>query len=294
MDVGHCRRVIEREFPQIHVDKCVQLYGGWSSEVFEVNDELIFRFPKSTDTENRLQKEINLLPELAEALSVQIPHFDSIGRHRSKLFVGYRKISGLPVARVLPDHSYDDLSEQLAKVITEIHSFSADRAAKLRVLRINWQSEYSEFYQRTRKNALPLMGKTLQERAVSTWEAFLNDPRNFQFEPVFIHRDLSGEAHILCDPDKMEITGIIDWEDAAIGDPAIDFTGIYWDCGEEFAKQVVAKYARKVDETFWERMVFYYKIGPFYQIEYGQLTDDHVHIKKGLNELSRTLYEDEP
>ncbi len=233
-----------------------------------------------------------MLPQLGKVLSVQIPHFEFIGRHNAKSFVGYRKIPGLPIARTLFDHSSDDLSEQLAKVLTEIHSFSTYTAVKLRVPKISWHTEYSEFYHRLRKKAFPLMDKTLQEKAVSTWESFLDNQGNFQFEPVFIHRDLSGEAHILCNSEKAEITGIIDWEDAAIGDPAIDFTGVYWDCGEEFTKRVVTKYAGKVDGTFLERIAFYYKIGPFHEIEYGQLTGNSMHIKKGLNELPKTLCAD--
>ena len=106
---------------------------------------------------------------------------------------------------------------------------------------------------------------------------------------MLIHRDLSSDQHILCDPKKVEITGIIDWEDTSIGDPAIDFTGIYWDCREEFTKRVLAKYGGKVDKTFWERTIFYYKIGAFHEIAYGQLINDDEHIKNGLKYLSKVL-----
>lgn len=212
-----------------------------------------------------MQKEINLLPELAKVLSVQIPNFEFIGRYNIVVFVGYQKILGLPLASC--DYNRGSLDDQLPKLITEIHCFPVHKARALKVPKSNWRWEYVEFYSRVRDNAFPLMNETLQEKAVSVWEGFLDNEDNFRFEPTFIHRDLSGDAHILCDPRRAEITGIIDWEDASIGDPAIDFTGVYWDCGKKFTKRVLAKYGGKVDETFWERTVFYYKIGAFHEIE---------------------------
>lgn len=287
MDIKICSKIIEKNFPQIHIGNIEQIFEGWDFDVFEVNGELIFRFPKRHEIEGTMQKEINLLPELAKVLSVSIPDFEFVSEYNKKMFVGYRKILGLPLASC--DYSSGNLADQLAKVITEMHRFPVLKATELKVPKINWRREYVEFYDRVRDKAFPLMNEALQEKAVSVWEGFLDDKDNFRFEPVFIHHDLSGCEHILCDPERGEITGIIDWGDAAIGDPAIDFTGIYWDCGEEFTKQVLVKYGGKVDETFWERTVFYYKIGAFHEIEYGQLINDDVHIKNGLEFLSKTL-----
>lgn len=287
MDSKLCKKIIEKNFPQIQVDSIAQAIGGWASDVLEVNGELIFRLPVRPERERTTQKEINLLPELAEVLPVQIPNFEFIGEHNNKVFVGYRKIPGVPLASC--DYGRGDLADQLAKIITEIHRFPAHRATRLKVPKPDWRREYVEFYRRVRSKAFPLMNEALQERAVSTWEEFLENDDNFRFDPVFIHRDLSGDQHILCDPKRTKITGIIDWEDASIGDPAIDFTGIYWDCGEEFTKRVLARYGEKVDGTFWERALFYYKIGAFHEIEYGQLINDDTHIKNGLKHLSKVL-----
>lgn len=287
MNIKLCTRIIEKNFPQIHIDGIVPVFGGWASDVFEVNGKLIFRFPKWPEIESAIQKEINLLPELAKVLSVRIPNFEFIGRYNKVVFVGYQKIPGLPLASC--DHSRGSLADQLAMLITEIHRFPVHQAMKLKVPKINWHREYVEFYSRVRDKAFPLMNEALLEKAVSVWEGFLDDEDNFWFEPVFIHRDLSGDAHILCNPRRAEITGIIDWEDASIGDPAIDFTGVYGDCGKDFTKRVLAKYGGKVDETFWERTIFYYKIGAFHEIAYGQLINDDAHIKNGLKHLSKVL-----
>ncbi|UCE95722.1 MAG: phosphotransferase [Candidatus Bathyarchaeota archaeon] len=287
MDIELCKNIIEGSFPQIHVDSIKQTVGGWASDVFEVNNMLIFRFPKRSERQRATKMEINLLPELAKALSVQIPDFKFIGKHNKETFVGYRKILGVPL--VSYNYNRGDLANQLAKIITEIHHFPVHLASKLEVPRPDWRMEYEKFYNWIKDKAFPLMNEALQERAVLVWEGFLENEDNFTFEPVFIHRDLSGDQHILCNPERHEITGIIDWEDSCIGDPAIDFTGLYWDCKEKFTKRVLANYEGKVDNTFWERTVFYYKIGAFHEISWGKLIDDDTHIQNGLKHLSKVL-----
>jgi len=63
--------------------------------------------------------EIKLLPELAKALSVQIPSFEFIGKHNNETFIGYRKIPGVPLASC--NYNRGNLATQPAKIITEIH-----------------------------------------------------------------------------------------------------------------------------------------------------------------------------
>src|SRR5262249_24820792 len=50
---------------------------------------------------------------------------------------------------------------------------------------------------------------------------------------VLAHNDLWGE-HSLIDPQLGRVTGIIDWADACIGDPASDYGGLLAWLGESF------------------------------------------------------------
>ncbi len=287
MNLALFAEILDRSFPQLSVDSIKQIFGGWDSFAFEINDDLIFKFPKSPEIENTIRKEIRLLPELAKVLSVEVPVSSFVGEHEGKAFFGYWKIQGVPL--VSCDYHSADLADRVARLISEIHGFPVHKAVTLGVPRLKWRSEYAGLYRKVKKRIFPLMNASLQEKAATVLEGFLDKKDHFRFEPVFIHHDLSADGHILCDPKRNEITGIIDWGDAVFGDPAIDFTGLYWDCGEQFTKNVLAKYVGMVDDTFWERTVFYYKIGGFYEIEHGLLTDDETHVQKGLSHLSRTL-----
>jgi aminoglycoside phosphotransferase (APT) family kinase protein len=55
---------------------------------------------------------------------------------------------------------------------------------------------------------------------------------------VLCHNDLGGE-HVLVDPATWSITGIIDWTDAAVCDPAADLGRLVRDLGQEAAGVVL-------------------------------------------------------
>ena len=122
----------------------------------------------------------------------------------------------------------------------------------------------------------------VQKKSIEIFDEFLDNDDYFKFEPVVIHRDLAPDAHILWNPETEEITGIIDWGDIEIGDPALDFTGLFCDCGPEFTKMVLANYKNNQDPTILERAAWYMKLFGFYYIEYGQTIDDNSYIKEGL------------
>lgn len=71
---------------------------------------------------------------------------------------------------------------------------------------------------------------------------------------VLAHADLGAE-HIL--EQDGEITGIIDWTDAAITDPAVDFARVYRDFGPRFLADTLTAYDHQIDDAFRERTVFF-------------------------------------
>jgi aminoglycoside phosphotransferase (APT) family kinase protein len=117
--------------------------------------------------------------------------------------------------------------------------------------------------------------------AAALWEPFLADDANFAFHPALIHADLAGE-HILCDPATGMLTGIIDWGDARVGDPALDFTGLLRDAGPAFADAALAAYPGPVDPAFRRRMEFYARLIPYHEVRFGLDTHQPDHLVRGL------------
>lgn len=63
---------------------------------------------------------------------------------------------------------------------------------------------------------------------------------------ALVHCDLGCE-HILIGDDGTTVTGLIDFEDVTIGDPAIDFVGIFVTYGMEAVERIRDGYRRALD-----------------------------------------------
>lgn len=269
IDVEVAIALIQHNFPQVAIQAVQPITSGWDSFVLEVNDELIFRFPMREGVMKYLQMEMRLLPVLGQALSTSIPHFSYIGHEDANypyMFVGYHKLVGIS----LEDDSIS--SEQLATLaaalgtfLSELHSFPVARAVQANVeehTAVQWRERYQDRYTVLQKRVFPLLDRELHTRSERLWEDFLNDGTIFTFQPVLLHCDLNCE-HIFCDVEHGMLTGIIDWGDATIGDPAQDFVGLLVGRGRAFTERVLAHYQGVVDVAFWRRMDFYLCYIPF-------------------------------
>ena len=281
------------------------LAEGWSSTVWEVNGEYVFRFPKRPEIAPGLRKEMRLLPVLAPALPLPVPQFEYVwegGAPHEGVFVGYRKIAG---TELLPEHlgagstttvscssaTSDVIAGVLGGFLTTLHRFPLQEALAAGIAEgspAQWRAQYRAFYQRVRGRVFPLLRVEEQRTVAAIWEAFLEDEANFRFYPALIHRDLGGE-HILYDAQRRTITGIIDWEDAGIGDPAQDFTGLLANFGPEFEAQVLAAYGGPPDARLLSRTRFYKAVVPFHEVLYGLDAGLPEHVSAGLADLRASL-----
>lgn len=269
----HYVRRLRECLPDFEVRSAVPILQGWDSYVLEVNGDLIFRFPRHTGSEPGYAREARLLVALAPALSVKVPRFEfdfsAKGRSFSR-FVGYRKIPGSPLDSLPTDlrpHT------ELALVLSELHAFPVAKALAAGVRKADpadWRSSSQRFYVWIRENVFGLLDDAGRAYTQRLWETHLSDEANFDFVPTLVHRDL-GPEHILCDPETGALNGIIDWTDASLGDPAIDFAGLMGGIGLAFAEQVASHYTGEVNSSFWQRAVFYSRLGPYHEIEHGLL-----------------------
>jgi len=284
-------KLIQSNFPQVAIQTVLPITRGWDSFVLEVNGELIFRFPMREDVTAYLQKEIRLLPDLEKALSTPFPHFNYIGHGDENypfMFVGYRKLSGSTLDHEsITTEQLVALASALATFLNELHSFPAMRAIQNGVqghTSEQWRERYRELYSDLQVRAFPLLNNQLRSKSEQLWEDFLENNALFVFKPVLIHCDLACE-HIFCDPVRGVLTGVIDWGDVTIGDPALDFVGLHNGRGREFTEHVLACYKGIVDVEFWKRIDFYLCYGPFSELLYGAYSSSKKFIEKGIEGL---------
>jgi aminoglycoside phosphotransferase (APT) family kinase protein len=279
------RQLLRRHVPDFPIESFERVGQGWDSDAFEVNGEWIFRFPPRPETEAGLRKEAALLPELGPALPVPVPEPDIVVRD-GVFFVGHRKIEGRALSAARPG-----LAEQLAAFLSALHSFPVARAAELSVPVLDAHGALErdrQLAQRCERLVFPLLERAERETARAMFEEFFQVASNVELETVLIHADL-GPEHILCRGDL--VSGVIDWSDARVGDPALDFAWLLFGLDEPFAEALLDSYAgsRAADDSLRERALFYHRLGPWHEVLYGLERGGDAFVQSGLDGVRRRL-----
>jgi aminoglycoside phosphotransferase (APT) family kinase protein len=273
------RELVEELFPQLRPGDVVAIEEGWDSLVLDVDGEWIVRIPRRDAVRETLEVEVRLLPELAPALPVPIPGFEHVADEFRA--VAYPKLGGSPV-----DVSVPGLGAELGRFLAALHAFPVDRARELGVPSHDhgWHGRYEAFA----RGLLGRVGEMLgddRSRADEMLSAYLDDPANFEFEPRLLHADL-GPAHILSRGD--ELTGVIDWGDTRIGDPALDFAWALNGAPPAFGEAALAAYASD-DPSLRSRALFFHRLGPWYHLHYGVHFDQPAYVESGLADVRSRL-----
>lgn len=216
---------------------------GWDYRAICVNDTAV-RVARRDDIFPKLSREPELLSFISEVSSISVP----------RMIV---PIPGVAIYPWIEGERVDRLSNtaigQLADLLLglrRISPFSDMRRAS--------EQDESEPDRLTRHLRLAeTIGLESDEFNVVNGAAV--DRSWSQFVPVRVHGDLTAD-HILVDRDG-SISGIIDWSDSKLGDPALDIAGIYSDFDIVAAQQVLAAYCASdfVDERaedLWPRVLF--------------------------------------
>jgi aminoglycoside 2''-phosphotransferase len=273
-------------FPTLNVRRFSLLGEGWDSVALLVNDQLVFRFAKRPDAAVRQAREAELLPLLSDRLPLPIPRYTYTWTDPAwpgKRIVGYQLIAGEPLDRSRPEQ-HAAQAAQLGVFVSAMHAVPLEEARRHGVVgrdAASLREGYRGFFARVRANMLSLFTAQEQAAIVAFWSGYLDDDACFTFMPTLVHRDLVPE-HVLFDPATGHLTGVIDWGDVGVDDPAVDFAGVRRQIGEEFAQQMLAAYHPALDATALRRMDFYAGMEPFHEIHFGQTHGDAAHLAHGV------------
>lgn len=252
---------IRAEFPWLKWSKYrrVQTHSHPDHVMFLLDNGIAFRFESELDDEDtNLARELAVLelisPHLAE---IPIPNYTYVP-DASIDFAGYRTIPG---ARLFP-WRFERMSKasrlteasRLGRFLSALHRTPLDPVRKLGVV------EGDRAGPRNRATAKVLLkerGKDLDRRTRNVFRGWAerSEGVDHAYSPVLAHDDLWCK-HIYHDPRTGKLTGIIDWGDIAITDPAKDFYG-FWVYGEAFLDDVLSHYDKAQDlkdrsfEHFW-------------------------------------------
>jgi aminoglycoside phosphotransferase (APT) family kinase protein len=282
--VAAVRRMVAAHLPGNRVDSVVPVGEGTDHLAFEVNGELIVRWSKEPDAAARaagVDREARLLAAVAAISPLPVPEPGFTVPEQGVL--AYGKLPGLPLLDLpRPRRSAlgGPVAARLGELLTALHAAPLEHLAALVDIDdqplAEWRGEAAQTYA-TVAGEVP----AAHRRAV---EAFLEAPPPAEeWTSVLSHNDL-GIEHVLVDPDARTVTGVIDWSDAAIVDPAVDFGLLYRDLGPAAARAATATYRTEVNDldTLAERAVFYARCSVFEDLAYGIETGRGRYVDKSL------------
>jgi aminoglycoside phosphotransferase (APT) family kinase protein len=280
MGVADVRSVVAARMPGYRIDSVAVLGEGLDNVAYEVNGELVVRFSRQPDPE-RLDREARLLTAVATVGPVPAPEpafaVPALG------CLAYFKLPGVPLLD-LPRQRYSDhdtaIAATLGAFLSGLHAIPLDRIAELVDTDdpplAEWRREAAETYP-TVASRVPVAHR----RAV---EEFLDaPPPGDRYSPVFSHNDL-GIEHVLVDPGTWTVTGIIDWSDAAIVDPAYDFGLLHRDLGPAALQAALDSYRPDADGLA-DRATFYARCSVLEDLAYGIETGRDRYLDKSLNAM---------
>jgi aminoglycoside phosphotransferase (APT) family kinase protein len=278
--VTDVRSVVVAHLPHYRVDSVVRLGEGLDNLAYEVNGELIVRVSKRPDPA-RLANEARLLAAVAAVSPLPVPEPAFTVAEPGCL--AYFKLPGVPLLD-LPRHQRSahgtSIAATLGELLTALHAVPVDRMTDLVATDdlplAEWRREAAQTYA-TVAGQVP----AAHRRPV---KAFLDTPPpDDGYAARFSHNDL-GIEHVLVDPVAWTVTGIIDWSDAAIVDPAYDFGLLYRDLGPAAARVAIRSYRTDANDvaTLSERAVFYARCSVFEDLAYGIETGRDPYVDKSL------------
>jgi len=296
LDASTCRK-ITAELMGINQKKTVAVTEGWNNLVLHVQHKVAFRFPRSHLQAGYLRAEQKFLSEFAQTTSLPIPR--PILHRRAGLrfpFMRYEYVQGAPLThekfKAMPPTAQVIVARQLGEFLTSLHAFPVRRAQVLGIPHDNIRALETSEMKKAKKFIFPLLSQKEQEwitRIFTAWKSFT---RGRVLPSCVVHADLK-EEHILFNEDKGVISGVIDFGDVHIDDPAVDFASLVQYRGN-CAENALKAYKRPVDESFRRRMDFYVQREKIFVLTYFVIRKQTRHVKEALKKLKDYITTHEP
>lgn len=223
-----------------HAAQVRRITEGGDHHAWLVDEDLVARFASDAAATARLRREVALRDLVRPHLAIPVPSSVATGLWARGL--------GFTLDRRLPGTSADvspippSAMVELAALLTGLRDVSIEAAR-----RIGIPGQPARDLHSLRRRAL-----TAARRLLGAGELTAAQLRRIQdAEPppaaspehvVLVHGDLKGE-HLLIDQGR--VSGVLDWTDAELGDPATDVAGLAIAVGADAVERVAAGHDRQ-------------------------------------------------
>ena len=208
------RDIILGKYPDLAASTFTLATAGWDSIAVDVDDRLIFKFPRNAVAQKALVKEASLLGVIRPRVSMAVPDLRILesGRH---LFSLHEKLRGEHLVTVdydrLPEDARQHLGEVLGRFYAELHGHDKEQmalagAAPLRA----WQS--LAMIRARAVPALPPEFRTAAENIIAEFARLPPDPHGLTYGFFDGHG-----WNLAFDHARGRLNGVYDFGDSGFG-----------------------------------------------------------------------------
>lgn len=229
--------------PDLAITHVQEISDSFTCVVLVVNHERVFRFVANQDqfwVAERLPERARMLRLLQGYVATPVPLYDVV----SADCVSYRLLPGQGLHRLdllrLPKSDQETFAASLASFLRNLRGIPVDvlqshNIGKAWITRS--PEEYRADYERLERELFPYANQLVRRMIREHFEPVLDGTLDLGYEPSLVHGDLKP-WHILTTPDPFYLSGVIDWDDAGVDDPAQDLGAILYTYGESFVRQM--------------------------------------------------------
>ncbi|MHA1962700.1 MAG: phosphotransferase family protein [Candidatus Thorarchaeota archaeon] len=261
-------------FPQIKEPKVRFHYHG-TYNVYIAEDKYIFRFPSSYHPPSRrrefVHRDIKVFKLLKGRFTYPIPEPVFTELELDTPYMGYKMIPGVSLSTLFLNATPEQVKfagEQTGQFLGELHSIDEalleDEAGSFTPE--DFRKEQSKFFKDVQKLTFPNMTYQQRDWTETLFHDFLESDKYNEVDPVIVHGDFDI-SNILVEPKTFRVTGIIDFEDIQVYDPAVDF--VFLREGTDFLTSMIQAYPHRIDPHLRQRVTYLLGKQPFFYILKG-------------------------
>jgi aminoglycoside phosphotransferase (APT) family kinase protein len=257
LDATAARALLAGQFPDLALDSVQPLGVGFDNTVYLVDDTWVFRFPRREVAVPLMDRELAVLPGLAPRVPLPVPVPELVGHPADGYpwpFWGARLVPGVELAEArLADDMREALAGQVGTFLRVLHdpAVAQDLGGSL---------PHDPMRRGTPSTRGPMAREALDRLAArGTWDATTDLDRQIDEviaaadplpaptgDPVLVHGDLHLR-HLMVGADG-RATGVIDWGDCCLADPALDLSLAYGAFSGPARAALLTAYGLPVDE----------------------------------------------
>ena len=213
----------------------------------------VLRIPRRDGLNAQIQHERKILDLVKKHLPVSVPDW----KISSAELIAYPLLENDPVITFDPatfevtwniDQKENQYDSSLSRILCRLHQIPASEAAAAGIEFLTTEMVRQELLDNIERVKRELgTSAELENR----WRRWVETDKFWADFSTFVHGDLYA-GHVLADAEG-RISGIIDWSEAQVSDPSIDFAGHLAVFGEESLKNLLRLYA-DCGGRVWENM----------------------------------------